>query len=268
MRPTTEWTRYLATYHDANPGITEDVLAPARDDTGRSPYDWLIEAVPAEATVVDVACGSGPVVRRFARRRGVGVDRSASELARARPVPHGAALVRADAARLPLATASADAVTASMALMVLHPLEAVLEEARRLLRPGGVLAATVPTRRSSDGQAFEMPVFSDILARLGQAVTPYPESLHPRSLRRRFSAAGLELVEDSGKCFVRPVGNDADCDLVVRSFYAPGAGADLITAAVEDLRRRARASPVSVTYRIRRLVALREGGGRRAGPKS
>ncbi|MDQ4089944.1 MAG: class I SAM-dependent methyltransferase, partial [Actinomycetota bacterium] len=56
------WDSYLVTYHDTNPGITEDCLSEARDAAGRSPYDWLVDAVPAgAATVVDLACGSEPL---------------------------------------------------------------------------------------------------------------------------------------------------------------------------------------------------------------
>jgi hypothetical protein len=40
-----DWAGYLAAYHDANPGITEDLLAEARDAVGRTRYDWLVEAV-------------------------------------------------------------------------------------------------------------------------------------------------------------------------------------------------------------------------------
>ena len=40
------WDDYLVEYHDANPGITEDVLTDAHDVDGRSPYEWLVEAVP------------------------------------------------------------------------------------------------------------------------------------------------------------------------------------------------------------------------------
>ena len=42
-----EWARYVGEYHDANPGITESLLCDARDGAGRSPYDWLLAAVPA-----------------------------------------------------------------------------------------------------------------------------------------------------------------------------------------------------------------------------
>jgi SAM-dependent methyltransferase len=270
-RPEARWDRYLAEYHDAHPGITADVMVGARDADGRSPYDWLVEAVPPGASVViDLACGSGPVTRLLGARgvanRVVCIDQSAGELVRARSDAPGGLLVRARATALPVATASADAVVASMALMVLAPLEAALAEARRLLRPGGTFVATVPSRSSAiagppagpspDGDAGPA-AFAEILATLGQAAIDYPEPLDAASLTGRFTAAGLTLRDDDTGVFLRTVGDPDDADLVVRSFYAPMAETARVATAVAVFQRRVRSAPVRVGYRIRRLVAVR-----------
>ena len=240
------WARYVGEYHDANPGITEDVLAGARDGAGRSPYDWLLEAVPAGATpVVDLACGSGPRARRRPGVQVVGVDQSPAELARATGLR-----VQARAPALPLAAGCAGAVVTSMALMLMHPLEAVLAEVARILRPGGTFAATVPWR----GEAGSAPLFADLLRTLGQTGVTYPEPLDGGGLAGRFAAAGLLLSNDETAVFDRVVSRPEDAEQVVRSFYSPGAGPEQIAAAVEKLRQ---AAPVDVAYRIRRLVAAR-----------
>ena len=236
------WDSYLVAYHDTNPGITEDCLSDARDDAGRSPYDWLVEAVPRGATsIVDVACGSGPLARLLAGATVVGVDQSAGELSRA-----GGLRVRARACALPLAGGRTDAVVSSMALMLLHPLEAVLAEAARLLRPGGTFVATVPRRSAGS------PPFAAILRDLDQVGLGYPESLDGDEVPERFASAGLRLVGDDSVVFARVVRGPEDAEHVVRSFYAPGAGEDRVAAAVATLRRSA---PVAIGYRIRRLVA-------------
>lgn len=252
------WATYVAAYHDAHPGITEDLLAAARDDAGRSPYEWLLEVVPPRGTVVDLACGSAPVARGLRGARVIGLDRSGGELARAR-ASAGVALVRADAGALPLAPATADAVTVSMALMVLAPLAVVLTEAGRVLRPGGRLVATVPTRAPSPGDQGSTALFTEILVRLGQARIPYPAALDPASAPRELGAAGFQVVEDTTALFVRPLVGEADAELVVRSFYAPGASAAQISAAVDALRERARRDRVELGYRLRRLVAVAAG---------
>lgn len=240
------WAGYIGEYHDANPGITEDVLAGARDGAGRTPYDWLLEAVPAGAsTVVDLACGSGPLARRLRVDRVVGVDQSAAELARATGLR-----VRARVPALPLAGGCAGAVVTSMALMLMHPLEAVLAEVGRILGPGGTFVATVPSR----GEAGSAPLFADLLRTLGQTDITYPEPLDGAGLADRFATAGLTLREDEKAVFVRAVTRPEDAEQVVRSFYAPGSGPERLAAAVERLRE---AAPVEIAYAIRRLVASR-----------
>jgi SAM-dependent methyltransferase len=253
------WASYVGEYHDANPGITESLLGDARDGAGRSPYDWLVEAVPVGAsTVVDVACGSGPLARRICGARVVGVDQSRAELAGAT-----GPRVQARVPALPLAGGCAGAVVTSMALMLMHPLEAVLAEVARLLRPGGTFVATVPCR----GEAGSAPLFADLLRTLGQTGVAYPEPLDDDRLAERFAAAGLTLCDDQAAVFVRRVPGPEDAEQVVRSFYAPGAGAERVAAAIEKLRD---AAPVDVSYRIRRLVARRATARRRssgAGPR-
>jgi SAM-dependent methyltransferase len=236
------WDRYVPEYHDANPGITEDLLAAARDGAGRTPYDWLLEAVPAGASsVVDVACGSGPLGRRLAGVRVVGVDRSGGELGRA-----SGPRVQAAAQALPLAGGCADAVVCSMALMVLHPLDAVLSEVARVLAPEGRFVATMPMRSTGT------PVFAAILRDLGQVSVGYPEPLVDAV--DQFSASGLQLDRDETGEFTRPVNDGDAAALVVRSFYAPGAGPNQVAAAVASLRK---AVPLDVKYRLRRLRARR-----------
>ncbi|MGI8808274.1 MAG: class I SAM-dependent DNA methyltransferase [Acidimicrobiales bacterium] len=252
-----DWDEYVARYHDANAGITEDVLVDARDDRGRTPYDWLVDAVPpGTATVVDLACGSGPLARLLAASRMVGVDRSAAELARARGrsgAPAGL-LVRAEASALPITGGCADAVVSSMALMLLRPLDAALAEISRLLRPGGTFVATIPIRAAAPGPGGT-PAFAGILGALGQTTQRYPEPLDRATLPGRFSAHGLTLHDDETMLFARTVRGPDDAERVIRSFYSPGAGPDRVAAAVVELQDRVRAAPVGITYRIRRLVA-------------
>ena len=244
--PDPRWEGYVAEYHDANPGITEDVLACARDSAGRSPYDWVVEAVPPGATtVVDLACGSCPIAGSMAGVRVVGVDQSAAELLR------GSGLrVRARASALPLPRACAGAVVSSMALMLLHPLEAVLAEVARVLQPAGFFVATVPSRAASAGT----PGFTAILRALDQQGLAYPEQLRDDGLAERFSACGLTLLADDTTVFHRPVAGADDAAQIVRSFYAPGAGAGRVDAAIESFQR---LRPAEVGYRLRRLVASR-----------
>jgi demethylmenaquinone methyltransferase/2-methoxy-6-polyprenyl-1,4-benzoquinol methylase len=91
------------------------------------------------AGVLDLACGTGDLCRELARRRyrPVGADLSFGMLAAART---DAPLVQADALRLPFPDGSVDGVTCGFALRNFVDLGRFLEEAGRVVRPGGRIA--------------------------------------------------------------------------------------------------------------------------------
>ncbi|MEU1199046.1 class I SAM-dependent methyltransferase [Streptomyces sp. NPDC005813] len=103
--------------------------------------------VPAGArSLLDVACGTGIVTRRLAADRPglrvTGVDSSAG-MARTAAARLPGAVVLGDSRRLPFADGSFDALTVIWLLHLLADAEAVVAEAARVLRPGGVLVTTV-----------------------------------------------------------------------------------------------------------------------------
>lgn len=108
---------------------------------------WL--SLPPGAGWVDVGCGtgalSGQIVARVAPGRVLGVDPSADFVAAARArVPDDLAsfaVGRADA--IPAPAGSADAVVSGLVLNFVPDVAAALAEARRVVRPGGTVAAYV-----------------------------------------------------------------------------------------------------------------------------
>ncbi|BAL93983.1 class I SAM-dependent methyltransferase [Rubrivivax gelatinosus] len=161
--------RFLADTHDRHPGVTSDAMAclPVRmaGASHASTYALLAGAVPggpAPLAVLDLACGDGALLSLLAARDQPGLtlhglDFSAGELAAAaRRLGGRARLVRSRAQRLPYAEASFDLVLSHMALMLMEDVDQVLAELRRVLRPGGVVAALVaaPAPASAVQQVF------------------------------------------------------------------------------------------------------------------
>lgn len=93
---------------------------------------------------LDLGCGTGYCTRalaqRFADSEGVAIDLAEGMLRHARPLAGAQYFIAGDAERLPLRSASCDLLYSSLALQWCGDFAAVLREAQRVLRPGGVLA--------------------------------------------------------------------------------------------------------------------------------
>lgn len=104
-------------------------------------FDWLAEAVPRRELAWDCACGSGqatvPLADRFLLV--AGTDVSLKQLANT-PAIDNTVFSAAAAESSPLADHSVDLVTVGQALHWFD-LEAFFSEVRRVLVPGGVVAA-------------------------------------------------------------------------------------------------------------------------------
>lgn len=161
-------------------------------------YDRL--GLRAGERVLDLGCGFGRHAYEAVRRGAsvVAFDYSFDELAAVRgtfavmaeggEVPAGCATgeVRGDAVRLPFPDGAFDRVIASEVLEHVPDDEAALAELTRVLRPGGVLAATVPAWGPEKvcwalSEEYHAPFVE------GGHVRIYTE----RRLRRRMRAAGL-----------------------------------------------------------------------------
>jgi demethylmenaquinone methyltransferase/2-methoxy-6-polyprenyl-1,4-benzoquinol methylase len=108
---------------------------------------FLVSRVDAGSgdTVLDVATGTGAVVRELQRQKGckvVGVDQSPEMLAEARRrLGPELELVEASAEHLPFSDASFDALTFTYLLRYVADPPATLRELARVVRPGGSIAS-------------------------------------------------------------------------------------------------------------------------------
>jgi SAM-dependent methyltransferase len=249
------WDRYLEGFHASRPGITEAVLRRSLDSGGGAvtdPYGWLAEPVPPRGRVLDLGCGSAPLRAELAGRGYIGLDTSAAELAAARAAGAGL-LLRASAAAIPLRGASVDVVACSMSLMVFSPLPQVLAEIARILRPGGLLVATVPAGGPLRGR--DLVTAAGLLAALGRS-PGYPAGSELRRLPAHLAQAGLRLIRDERRRFGYRLHDRAGAAGFLFSLYLPGLPAARWPIAGAYLRSLARLG-AELPVPLRRIVAVR-----------
>lgn len=93
---------------------------------------------------LDLGCGTGHFSRvlaaRFPEAEGIALDLAEGMLRHARPLGGAQGFVAGDAEHLPLRDGSVDLIYSSLAVQWCADFPAVLAEAHRVLRPGGVFA--------------------------------------------------------------------------------------------------------------------------------
>ncbi len=162
-------TRYI--HGDTDPAEIDRLEKQARFLTR-----WILDGVEAGpgSRVLDLACGTGAMMRRLAARLPdahlFGADLSRKQLAAARRRSSWLMLVESDAAALPFGNASFDVVHWSWLLEHVAPGRAVdiLREVRRVVRPGG---HAWMTEVDNDSLAFwpRIPLAEECFGALWQA---------------------------------------------------------------------------------------------------
>ncbi len=256
--PEDEWPDYLARFHAERPGVIQEALS--RSVAGqRNPYAWLARSVSRTAgTVVDVRCGAGALSRELADgvRQVIGIEDSPHELETAvASGPDSVTWVRGTVDHLPLADCSVDAVVTSMGMVTVPDPRLLVDEAARVLRPGGVFACMAPTVRPVPPSLVRPAL--ELSARVGSTPS-FPGALELR-MTDLLAQRGLRKVEDARSCYVFTVHDIADADLLIGAMYLPGSTPSRRRAARDWLVRRAVSrGPVDLPIPMRRVVALKD----------
>jgi len=193
---------HLKALHEEAAGFTEACASACVDRHGRNSYAWISEAVtpPPGGSVLDLACGSG-VLLELCRARYeasvalTGLDVSAAELRLAHERLTDAEITLHEGVAQSLdfaADDSFDAVLCHWALTLMDPLEPVLAEIARVLRPGGVFSAIV------DGPGEAAPGYVQVADLIADHVRrASPERAELGDPRARDGAALAGLARDS-----------------------------------------------------------------------
>jgi SAM-dependent methyltransferase len=201
--------------------------------------DWL--DVPARGAWVDVGCGTGAlcaaILDRCEPRSVTGIEPSPGFLATAAENLRGRASLHAgDAASIPLADASADAVVSGLVLNFVPDARAALAEMSRVAVPGGTVAAYV---WDYAGRMELIRRFWDVAGALDPAAAALHEGVRfplcrPEALRSAFENAGLAAVEVDA---LDDVAVFADFDDYWQPFLGGQGPAPAYAMALDDERR-------------------------------
>lgn len=242
------WREYLAAYHDERPAITERLLQLAT----ASPYEWLVEPLRCDhGPILDLGCGSAPTRPLLARARWIGVDSSTAELRYATEMGR-TPLVRGDATALPIASGSVTAVCAALSLQVVTPLDAVLNEVRRVLRPGGLLVALVPARPGL--HPIGLLRWNRILHALGVRGLDWPNPHATYRLARVLRRHSFRTQSNQRREFSLTVDRREDLELLVDGLYLPLVPTARVDRAIASLCPWAR-SRRNLPLPLRRVIA-------------
>jgi ubiquinone/menaquinone biosynthesis C-methylase UbiE len=154
--------------------------------------------VPVRGAMLDVGCGTGSSLAIyegcFETYTGIDLSPRSIELARNRFPQHDWRV--GDACQLPFADDSFDLVAFSSVLHHIPDFSAAVVEARRVLKPGGVVFAYDPNLLHPAMALLRHPRSPLYLP---EGVSPNERPLTSRELRRAFEAAGFRSIVQRGQ---------------------------------------------------------------------
>ena len=152
-----EWSDHLMEAHKIAPSMTPNAFAEFKTEKGLNSYELLARELQPlygkDATVLDLACGDGHLMPYFLSKLGkgskiFGIDMADGELeiGRKKITDTRVRFYRAKARQIPLPDQSVDHIVCHMAFMLMLPVEPVVREISRLLKPSGKFSAVIGSK--------------------------------------------------------------------------------------------------------------------------
>jgi len=220
MSPTQEdWNNFLKTAHEKAPSMSPAAYGDCCNSSGLNSYQWLVQGLECtsnQPTILDLACGDGYLIPHIQKKfpsleKVIGIDMSEAELevARNRPLGELARFIHTSAQDLKLEDESVDIVACHMAFMLMLPLEPVVAEIKRVLKPGGRFVAVVNNKKDNRGvmlgvQESVAKFLKDEFPNMAKPLTGDPRVESEKGLTSLFSSFSgpLQIESDQFGCQV------------------------------------------------------------------
>lgn len=230
------WKTYLNNFHSVRAGITESILSESfsvdvSTKNAFTPYDWIAEAVisnyknkdkviqrVSNLNIADLGCGSFPMRNLTKLGNIIGIDISKQELDIAAKKGINS-LILGDVSVVPLRSSSVDVVISTMALMLFDPLERVLFEINRILKPGGIGFILLPS--SGPLSAGDLSKYSRLLLAAKLKRLDYPNDVAIQRISPILSSYNFEILSDEKLRFSFLVKNADLARTFIDSLYLP-----------------------------------------------
>ena len=218
------WEAYLCGFHKATPRastIAHELFADPRGKTSYARFVGILERMPnpAKISVLDLGSGDGRLVDHIRLLTGDAaridaIDLVPEEIDRAGAWGRKANFIAGRAQELPYDDATYDAVLSHFAFAYMSPIEPVVREIERVLRPQGFFATLTTQRGSARGDlaellgAFHRELAAGDVVRLGPQVTDRQTT--PAGIASLFAeAASTRVMRHEAVQFMATVDADA-----------------------------------------------------------
>jgi len=197
-----DWAEHLIEAHKITPSMTPYAFAPYKTKEGKNSYEILAETLlPSSGkaiTVVDLACGDGHLIQYLLPHLGqegkvIGVDMSEAELTIARKTYREPRIQFqcTEAQTLPIQDQSVDYVLSHMAFMLMLPVEPVVAELARVLKPAGKFSAVIGNPKGRQG------LFGDMM----KVAFQFMDSRHPKIKEAKTGDSRVNSEEGLARLF-------------------------------------------------------------------
>lgn len=224
ITPTNEdWEIHLIEAHCKEPSMSPDAFAGFRTEDGHNSYEVLAQGLRNQKQnleVIDLACGDGHLIPKLLEQLGskakiYGVDMAPEglEIARQQIRDPRVSFYQARAQQLPFLDGSIDHIFCHMAFMLMLPIDEVVDEIRRVLKPGGRFHAVI-------GGGTSVGLYVEIQRMVGL----FMQAHLPHYSKARVGSAGARNREGMQDLFEKGFEPSIRSTLFQLRYYVPPVG--------------------------------------------